>query len=323
MSGSTVWYSSDKQYGYLKKLRDAGGSWVREDFHWGAFERSPGVWDWTVGDRLMRNASLVGINVLGVIAYSADWAASGPSIYYPPRDPQAYAAFCRALVERYGENGAFWRANPTLAPRPLTAVEIWNEPWLQYFWRPQPDPAGYARLLRAAATAIRASHPEVKILASGDVFQMRTDTTQSIDWIRLALAADPGAFRDLVDAYSVHLYVQSRSPLDTVTAQRWRFDRAFITRDLATAAGASHPLWVTEFGWTTEPGNADGVAEDVQATYSRQALELALVTWGGLVERAFLYYWGESTDSYTAGYSPLRPDGSPKPLWTTLDGLLP
>jgi polysaccharide biosynthesis protein PslG len=322
MTGSTVWYPEGKQLAYLRRLRDAGMTWLREDFHWGAFERRPGVWDWSVGDRLMRNASLAGIDVLGVIAYSADWAASGPTIYHPPRDPNEYAAFCRALVNRYGPNGTFWQENPALTPRPLRAVEIWNEPWHRDFWRPNPDPAGYVRLVRAAASAIRAGHPEVKILASADVFQMRADTSQSLDWFRLLLENDASVFRSLVDAYSVHLYTEERSPLDAATAQRWRFDRALITRDLAAAAAASHPLWVTEFGWTTQPGNDDAVSETAQAIYTRQALEVALTRWSGLVEQAFLYYWGEPVDSYVAGYSPLRPDGTAKPLWGTLTSLL-
>jgi hypothetical protein len=322
MAGSTVWYPEDKQLAYLRRLRDAGVSWLREDFHWGAFERRPGVWDWSVGDRLMRNASLVGIDVLGVIAYSADWAASGPTIYHPPRDPNEYAAFCRALVNRYGPRGTFWRENPGLAARPLRAVEIWNEPWLHHFWRANPDPAAYVRLLRAAASAIRAVQPEVKILASADVFQMRTDTSQSLDWFRLLLENDASVFRSLVDAYSVHLYTEERSPLDTATPQRWRFDRALITRDLAAAAGASHPLWVTEFGWTTNPGDDDAVSEATQALYTRQALETAFTRWGGLVEQAFLYYWGEPADAHVTGYSPFRADGGAKPVWGTLTSLL-
>ena len=324
MAGATVWYSADKQLSYLLKMRAAGLTQIREDFHWGAFEPSPGVWDWTVGDRLMRNASLAGVDVLGVIAYSAGWAASGATIYHPPKDPAQYAAFCAALVKRYGPGGAFWAANPALAPRPLAAVEIWNEPWLHQFWRPNPDPAGYVRLVRAAATAIRAANPQVKILASGDIFQMRNDTTASLDWFRLLLENDAAVFRTLVDAYSIHPYVQARSPRDTVQQQRWRFDRALMTRDLAAAAGASHPLWITEFGWTTNTSDSAGwVTEPVQASYTQEALEIAFKEWpSGLVEKAFLYYWGDSSDAFSAGYSPLRADGSPKPLWTTLAGLL-
>jgi hypothetical protein len=323
VASPTVWYSESDQRDYVRRARTAGMAWIREDFHWGAFERSPGVWNWEVGDRMMRTAAVNGVNVLGTVAYSADWASSGPTIYHPPRDPAAYANFCRRLVERYGPGGTFWRDNPSLTPRPLTALEIWNEPWLHSFWRPNPDPAGYVRLLRAAATAIRAADPRVRVLASADVFQMRSDTSESRDWFRLLLAEDAGVFRNLVDAYSVHLYTEGRAPLDLRHAQRWRFDRAHITRDLATAAGAAHPLWVTEFGWSTYPGDEDSVSEAEQALYTRQALDAAFTAWPrGEIELAFLYYWGKVHEGYVGGYSALRADGSTKPVWSALTALL-
>jgi hypothetical protein len=321
MAGATVWYEDDIQRAYLERMAQAGLTWIREDFHWGAYERQPGVWDWRIGDRLMRNASMTGVDVLGVIAYSAEWAASGPTAYHPPRDPNAYANFCAQLVARYGPGGSFWAANPNLAPRPLTAVEIWNEPWLHHFWRPNPDPAAYLRLVRAASAAIRAANPAVKILLSADVFQMRADTSQSVDWFRLLAEQDPQLLRTEVDAYSVHLYTEDRSPFDARTEQRWRFDRALITKDIADRAGASHPLWITEFGWTTDAGDGDPVSEAAQAAHTRDALRVAVEEWGGFVERSFLYYWGDPARDYTRGYSPLRPDGSPKPLWDALASL--
>lgn len=323
VASPSVWYSEAEQRDYVGRAREAGMAWIREDFHWGAFERSPGVWNWEVGDRLMRTASLKGVNVLGTVAYSAEWASSGATIYHPPRDPAEYAEFCRRLVERYGPGGTFWRDNQELAPRPLTALEIWNEPWLHSFWRPNPDPAAYVRLLRAAATAIRAADPRVRVLAFADVFQMRSDTAESRDWFRLLLEQDPDVFRTLVDAYSVHLYSEGRAPLDLRHAQRWRFDRAHITRDLAAAAGAAHPLWVTEFGWSTYAGDEDSVSEADQALYTRQALQAAFVDWPrGEVELAFLYYWGKVHEGYVGGYSALRPDGTTKPLWSALQALL-
>jgi polysaccharide biosynthesis protein PslG len=321
-SGSNVWYDATTQLQSMTKLRSGGVTWLREDFHWGAFEPAQGSWSWTVGDRLMRNASLAGLNILGIFAYSSNWGADGPTIYHPPKDPAAYANFCRKVVERYGPGGTFWQENPSLEPRPLTAVEIWNEPWLHQFWRPNPEPARYLELLRAASTAIKAAQPTVKVLASADIFQMRTDTSESRDWFRLLLEADAALFRDSVDALSVHAYSQSRGPLDTTTAQRWRYDRFLLTRDLAAAHGASKPIWITEFGWTTEQGNGDAVGEALQAQYTQQALDLALRQWSSVVEKAFLFYWGASSDAYVGGYSPLRPDGSEKPLWGTLGSLL-
>jgi hypothetical protein len=321
-SGSIVWYEDAEQLGYLQRLRDLGAGWIREDLHWGAFEHGPGQWNWTVGDRLMRNASLTGINVLGVVSYSAHWAAAGPTIYHPPADIAAYAEFCRRLAERYGPGGSYWQAHPDLSPRPLRALEIWNEPWTSMFWRPNPDPQGYLDLLRAAATAIHAANAEIEVLASADIFQMRTDTAASLDWFRVLLELDPALFRNLVDAYSVHAYTQRRGPYDTSVEQRWRFDRVLMTRDLAARAGASHPIWITEFGWSTSSGNPDAVSEATQALYLRQALERALGTWGSIVPRAFIYHWGRSESDHVGGYGVFRGDSSRKPAWDSLHALL-
>ncbi len=321
VASHTIWYEPAKQLEHLKRMRANGITWAREDFHWGAFEQSKGSWNWQLGDTFMRNASIAGVNVLATIAYSAEWAASGPSEYNPPRDPAEYANFCRRLIERYGPNGTFWRDNPGLEARPLRAVEIWNEPWLAYFWRPSPDPAAYARLVRAAATAIRAADPTVKILASADLYGS-DEADRPVTWFSALLDADPALFRDLVDAYSVHCYSQERSPMDSTTRQLWRFDRFLATRDLAAAAGASHPVWITEFGWTTYQGDPDGVSEQTQALYLGQALRRVVEEFPGVVERSFVFQWGNPSPDRTGGHSLLREDGSAKPALQTLKSLL-
>jgi hypothetical protein len=321
VASHTIWYQPAEQLEHLQRMRANGITWAREDFHWGAFEQSKGVWNWQLGDTFMRNASIAGVNVLATIAYSAEWAASGPTEYHPPRDPAEYANFCRRLVERYGPNGTFWRDNPGLDARPIRAVEIWNEPWLAYFWRPNPDPAAYARLVRAAATAVRAADPTVKILASADLYGSDSND-QPVTWFSALLDADRNLFRDLVDAYSVHAYSQERGPMDSTTRQLWRFDRFLVTRDLAAAAGAPHPVWITEFGWTTYQGDPDGVSEETQASYLGQALKRTVEEFPGVVERSFVFQWGNPSADRTGGHSLLREDGSAKPALLTLKSLL-
>ena len=311
-----------EQLSYLRKLRDGGVTWMREDFSWGALERSQGVWDWSVGDRLMTNVSKAGMNVVGVLGYSAPWASSGSSIKNPPRDNAEYADYARTVVERYGAGGTFWTIHPELAARPLQAVEIWNEPWHYQFWRPNPDPAGYARLVRAAAKAIKSTHPEMRVLANADVFQMRNDTSASVDWARLVLDADPALFRDLVDGYTVHLYSEERGPYDTSVSQRWRFDRVLLTRSLAQARGADHPVWVTEFGWNTHPSADEMVSEATQARFVREGFGRLVGEWGSFVPVSFLYHWGRPSDDWDGGFTMFRLDGSTKPAWQSLTGLL-
>lgn len=321
-STHVVWMNDAEQLSYLRKLREGGVVWMREDFSWGALERSKGVWNWSIGDQLMRNASKVGMSVVGVLGYSAPWASSGDTIKHPPRDHGEYANYARTVVERYGAGGSFWRQHPELAPRPLQAVELWNEPWHYKFWRPGPDPAAYARLVRAAATAIKSTHPEMKVLANADVFQMRNDTSGSVDWAGPLLDADPALFRNLVDGYTVHLYTEERGPHDTSVAQRWRFDRLLLTRSLAKAHGADHPIWVTEFGWNTHPSAKEVVSESSQSRFVREGFGRLVGEWGSFVPVSFLYHWGKPSDDWDGGFTMFRPDGSMKPAWETIVELL-
>ncbi len=57
-------------------MLNTGGSWVREDFAWGLIEPRKGQFDWTATDRIVGNLRDRGLNVLGIISYSASWATS-------------------------------------------------------------------------------------------------------------------------------------------------------------------------------------------------------------------------------------------------------
>jgi hypothetical protein len=58
----------------------------------------------------------------------------------------------RAVADRYGVRGRFWRLHPRLTPSPVTAIELWNEPWIGEFWESAPDPAVYARLQSSSSS---------------------------------------------------------------------------------------------------------------------------------------------------------------------------
>lgn len=310
---STVWLSPAEGYRYLWLARAAGITWIREDFAWSTLEPQRGRFDWTRTDALMRNAARLGVHVLAIATYAPGWASGHPeSDKYPPTNPQDYAAFVRAVATRYGQAGTFWRANPRLPQVPLAAIELWNEPWLSDFWRPAPDPAAYARLVRAAASAAKAVRPRLTILASGDV---------SDDWLQQLLAADPGLWRStLVDAWSVHPYCQSESPWDSTSPQSGRFDRVLLTRALAQQAGADKPIWITEFGWSTDPSRPDAVTEQTQAQYEHDALVRATTEWRSFVARSFVFTWTKpgAGDQYNL----IRPDGSVRPAWLAIQSVL-
>lgn len=322
MATHTVWLTPAQGYEYLRRVRDAGIRWVRDDFVWSVIEPTRGHFKWARTDNLMRSSARLGIKVLALAAFSPPWASGHTdSDKYPPRDPADYARFVAAVAHRYGAGGTFWSANPRLRSGALAAIEIWNEPWHAYFWRPSPDPAAYARLVRAAASAIKARHPEISVLASGDIFQLNTDGSDRGDWFQPLLASDPSLWKSgLVDAWSVHTYCQRLSPFDTTAPIRTRFDRVLLTRSMSLKAGAWLPIWITELGWNTRAGRPDAVSEQVQAQYEVDALRRATIDWSSFVTRSFVYTF--AAPAQEQDYNLLRPDGSSRPAWAAIEGFL-
>jgi hypothetical protein len=319
ISTSTVWLPQAEGYAYLQRARDIGIGWVREGFNWNSLEPARGSFSWRRTDALMANAARLRLHVLAVATYAPAWASgySGPG-KYPPRDPADYARFVKRVADRYGRNGVFWRTHRRLVPMPLTAIELWNEPWLARFWGPAPDGAAYARLVRAAAAAVKSTRPGIELLASGDIPEESAGVGK--DWFVSALRADPALWRSrLVDAWSVHLYCHELSPLDTTASQRARFDRLLLTRALARQAAADKPFWITEFGWQTEPAVDGGVSEDTQAQYVHDALVKIDTGWRSVVRRSFIYTWTRpSPDPYNL----VRPDGTARPAWDSIRAFL-
>lgn len=321
IAGHLMWYGD--QQAEMGRLRQHGVGWTREDFLWRTIQPTQGTFDWSWPDKLMTSASRSGMNVLAILGYSAPWASSGPNgeATYAPRANSEFASYAAAVVRRYGRSGTFWSAHPELEPRPLGAVEIWNEPWGHWNWKPNPDPGAYARLARATAEAVKSVDPSVKVLVSGDLLQARTDG-RIVEWLRNVLAADAG-LKNLVDAYSVHPYPYPRQlgPHDERPDPRWDYRRV----ELIHQVDPSRPLWITEVGWSTAPAVHDAISEAQQATFVRGAVERALGEWGGFVERIFVYSWDRSTG--TAGdregnFGLRRADGSTKPAWAALAALL-
>lgn len=306
----------------LRRIHAGGVSWIREDFPWDAIEPEPGRWDWSRTDALMAAAAAEGVRVLAILAYSAGWASSDPSggadVHHPPRDDAAYSRYAAAVAGRYGAGGRFWQANPNLPELPLAAVELWNEPWGYFFWKPDPDPARYAGLARAAARAVRAVAPDVDLLLPADLLQVRADG-DARPWLTAMLDAAPELAR-VADGFTVHPYPSPRDagPDDVPDDPRYAFARVSRVRELLRARGATAPIWITEVGWTTAPAVADAVSEERQAAYVGRAIDRALDDWGEFVERIFIYSWDRSTGGpgdREGNYGLRRTDGTFKPAW--------
>lgn len=271
--------SADVLDAYLAALADAGWKCLRIDFRWSRIQPSPppAQLDFSPYDELVAQAAAHGIVVIGILDYGVDWAAKAAppgDDGYPPDDPATFASFAGATAAHFSGKVQAW--------------EIWNEPnnSLSGFWKPVPDPGGYARLAKAAAAAIKRADKKVTIVTGGlaptfDLLVYQRD----FGFFTAASQAAKRWFRRF-NAAAIHPYTylqapppeQENPPLGPSVPHQIRDFRDRLTESHATRL----PVWVTEIGWHTAldsgvPGFPPGVSESDQARYLVRATLLSLV----------------------------------------------
>ena len=232
-------------------------------------------------DELVRDTQKRGMEVLLTIWGTPKWAngEKGPNVL--PARMADLTDFARALASRYSGRYPgypfvrFW--------------SVWNESNLQLFLSPQFDSRGkivgprlYAKLYAAAYNGIKAGNPRA-LVGLGETSSHgrdrkvpgQSDTIRPGTFARLVAQANP---RLKFDAYSHHPYP---TPLNQKPTQRvlWpnvslaslpRFGQSldvwFRRKNV--------PIWITEYGYETRPGEPAGVTVAQQASYLREVLTM-------------------------------------------------
>lgn len=279
-------------------MEDASVRWAREEFDWNQIEPSRGTFNWPKFDQAVAVLDAHNISVLGKLVYSARWASSAPAgtaasavPYYPPRSNADYAAYARTVVHRYKGRVHTW--------------EIWNEENLVNFWRPAPNPAAYAALLKATYAAIKAEDPTATVVLGG------LAAGPDLTFLRSLVAN--GAWSSF-DVLAIHAYIKGRP--DSGQIVPWMANaKAFV------AAHGAKPIWITEFGWSTYTGSGSsyiGVTESAQAQYLARSYLMAAAAgmgpmfWFELMERS------TSTTSMLGNYGLVEQGGRLKPAYAAL-----
>jgi hypothetical protein len=230
-------------------------------------------------DDLVQKAGLYGMRVLLDITSTPKWANGGKTPNYAPKKLSDLTTFARMIATRYsgrpGSKGS------------VSMYAVWNEPNLQQFLRPQfvgkkiVGPAIYAKLYKAAYAGIKAGNPTAKV-AIGETSAQGRDKPSGTSSQTVA----PGTFAKLLaqqkglrfDAWAHHPYptALNAKPLEKVKypnvtlSQLPTFEKA-----LKKAFHRTVPIWITEYGHETKPGEPRGVTTAQQAAYAKQALTFA------------------------------------------------
>ncbi len=265
--------SGAAQRSALQRLRATGVQWVRQRFDWGLLEPAPGVFDWTAADRWFTGVAASGLAPMAVLDGSPAWARAPqdqlpPAVSTaPPADVADFARLAGAFAARYGPQ--------------LRYYQIWDEPNIAPHWGRRPiEPVAYARLLRAAAAAIRQ--------ADGDSYLLAAALAPTVD--RGHLAIDEGWFLQrliaagglaVVDAVAVQPFGFGDAPAAQSNAQRLNFRRAEeVRRTLVDTGLGELPIWAVRFGWNRAPISPwQRVTPATQARFAAEAVALARSQW--------------------------------------------
>jgi len=240
-------------------------------------------YDWRFADFIAGRLAAHGFRWVAVLGYSPGWASETPAeLHGAPTTPADFAAYAQAVARRY--RGL------------IAAYEIWNEENSSQYWRPAPDPAAYAKLYLAARAAIHRVDPGVPVLIGG-----LADPGNSF----LAQLLQRPGLRGRIDGVAVHPY--GRNPEDVLGKVRgYRLELRFL-------GAGDVPLYVTEYGWATEP-----VGGPTYATASQQGPFLSTVAEDLLrsdcnVRMVIFYAWTTAEHSPTSAdqwYGVASPDGA-------------
>ena len=292
----------------LSNMASIGLRWVRVDANWSWVQPSnSSSFDWAWLDQEVASINAAGMSADLIIDDAPAWArasASDPD-WTQPASASAYGTFAGQVAARYGPMG-------------VKAYEIWNEPNIQMFWNPAPNPTLYTSMLKDAYADIKAVDPGATVISGGLSPAANTGTTIAPITFLQDMYADgaEGSF----DALGDHAYSYPALP---DTYETWSgFSEMGQTspslRSVMTANGdAGKQIWVTEVGAPSAGPNGVGTA--AQAQEVTQAVQAAKSTpWIG---EMFIYTY-EDSSSNPDYFGLLNAGGSPKPAWSALAAAL-
>jgi hypothetical protein len=232
-------------------------------------------------DEFVRNAQARDMEVLITLWGTPKWANGGKTPNYLPTKMADFQNFARAVASRYSGK---------LAGYPFVRFfGIWNESNLGTFLTPQfnaqgqiVSPAAYAKLAAAGYAGIKAGSPKA-LVAVGETSSTGNDKKKTgTDKV------SPGKFAELVakankrlkfDAWAQHPYP---FPVNLKPTQKVRWPNVTLSSlpqfetSLDKWFGRKNiPIWITEYGHETKPGEPKGVTDAQQAAYAPQAIDIA------------------------------------------------
>jgi hypothetical protein len=245
----------------LDGMASTGVCWIRIDVDWSRIQPEPDRFEWASTDRAVAGARARGMEVLAMIGYTPAWARpDGTSDKHPPTDIGAFSAFADAAARRYHSLD-------------VNTWEVWNEPNLNSFWEPNPDPESYARLLVATSNAIRAVDSEAFIVAAGLSPASDSPDGSNISPVTFLDRLYRAGAADSFDAVAMHPYSYPVNPTAEVPLNHFAIVTPELREVMLIHGDEESRIWATEYGAPTGT-SAQAVGVEEQAQFLADAVDL-------------------------------------------------
>lgn len=220
-----------------------------------------------------------GINILGLPDYPPAWAKQANKRSGNVIDLNAFKKLCTKLAEHYKGRIDYW--------------EVWNEPYMKYFFAG--NPAQYGEVLSIGADAIKKANPNAKILG----FCTEINDIPYAEKI-------PLADRGKIDILSFHCYFQNipgggMSGYDKEVKRYLDFLKPLKPQEVWNTEGANRELGINSF-YSFMPAAQGKLNERAAAFGARVWIEQIK----GGIDKVFIYTLHQSdTIMYYGGYKKL------------------
>lgn len=343
----------DKIRAMLAMIRDAGFTWLRQEFVWedievdgrGQFTDTRNDYDgdgtpdtidaWEKYDRIVSLAEEYGLKLLVRLSNPPDWANSAQTkgTFAPPDDLQDYVNFAQAVAERYRGR--------------VSVYQVWNEPNIYPEWGEQfADPIAYTDMLCRTYAALKAVDPQLVVVSAAIAPTISMDGFlgyQDLVYLQAMYDNGAGACFDVLAAQAYGLYsgaYDRRLRPTTVSIARHTYYRA-----LMVANGDAHkPIWLSEASWNAVLSaelppeqiadynrfglsTQDDAARNVPLLYQRAQEEWSWI--GGV-----FYWFFTRPDPFEQGqsfyyfrmvepdYTPEKPTFTPLPVYSAMQDFI-
>jgi hypothetical protein len=224
---------------------------------WQDIETSPGVYDWSRLDSLVRDAQVHHTQVMLVLAMTPSFYASSPSL--PPTDLSHYRDFVTAVMSRYRDfDGS----------RGILQYQVWNEGNVKTFWTGTPQQL--AQLTRIVDQVRDQVDPGATVVAPSFATRLKGQRRWLSQYVSQRVGGQP--VWHFYDVSALSLY-----PMETYHGRPGGPEDAVamlgnIRQRLAAAhVPASLPIWATEINYGLPSGAAPGHLAATPISARRQA----------------------------------------------------